>query len=97
MKDKLIRLIFLGILAFQVPSYSQEGNSFQVWLDELRAEAENRGFSEESIHSVFSEIKGPVQRILVNDRNQAEIVQSYADYLNSRANAHSPNTASCKS
>lgn len=86
MKKKLVGLIFFGILAIQFPSYSQEEDSFKVWLDALREEAENRGFSKESINLVFSEIKGPVQRILVNDRNQAEVVQTYADYLDSRVN-----------
>ena len=85
MKEKLIGLIFFGILAIQAPSYSQEG-SFKGWLDALRDEAESKGFSEESINLAFSEIKGPVQRILANDRNQAEIVQTYAEYLNSRVN-----------
>ena len=86
MKEKLVGLIFLSILAIQAPSYSQEENSFNVWLDALRDEAENRGFSEESINLVFSEIKEPVQRIVSNDRNQAEVIQTYADYLKSRVN-----------
>ena len=86
MKEKLVGLIFLSILAIQVPSYSQEKDSFNVWLDALRDEAENRGFSEESINFAFSEIKEPVQRIVSNDRNQAEVVQTYADYLDSRVN-----------
>lgn len=86
MNEKLIGLIFLSILAIQVPSYSQEEETFKVWLDALREEAENRGFSEESVDLAFSEIKGPVQRIVANDRNQAEVVQTYADYLNSRIN-----------
>jgi membrane-bound lytic murein transglycosylase B len=85
MKKKLMGLIFIGILAVQVPSYSQEG-SFKVWLNALRDEAENRGFRKESIDLAFSEIKGPVLRILSNDRNQAEDVKTYADYLNSRVN-----------
>ena len=85
MKEKLIGLIFFSILAVQIPSYSQEG-SFKVWLDELRDEAKSKGFSEESINLAFSEIKRPEQRILANDRNQAEIVQTYTEYLSSRVN-----------
>jgi len=87
MKEKLLGLIFLSLLALQVPSHSQEEESFNVWLDALRDEAENRGFSEESINLAFSEIKEPVQRIVSNDRNQAEIVQTYANYLDSRVSS----------
>ena len=85
MKEKLIGFIFLSILTIQAPSYSQE-DSFNVWLDALREEAESRGFSEESINIAFSEIKGPVERIVSNDRNQAEDVETYAEYLNIRVN-----------
>ena len=84
MKEKLVGLIFLGILAIQIPSHSQEEDSFNVWLDALRDEAESRGFSEKSINLAFSEITEPIQRIISNDRNQAEVVQTYADYLDTR-------------
>ncbi len=85
MKEILFGLIFLSIFAIQAPSFSQEG-SFKVWLEGLRKEAENRGFNKESIDLAFSEIKGPIQHILTHDRNQAEIVQTYEDYLDSRVN-----------
>ncbi|MBN1830643.1 MAG: lytic murein transglycosylase [Deltaproteobacteria bacterium] len=85
-KERLMGFIFLSILVSQFPSYSQEEGSFKIWLNALKEEAENRGYSRESINLVFSEIKGPVERILANDRNQAEVVQTYADYLDSRVN-----------
>jgi membrane-bound lytic murein transglycosylase B len=87
MKEKLAGLILFSILAIQVPSHSQEENSFNVWLDALRDEAESRGFSEECINLAFSEIKEPVQRIVSNDRNQAEVVQTYADYIDNRVSS----------
>ena len=71
-------LIALAILAIQAPSYSQEAKPFKVWLNELKAEAESRGYSSESIESAFSEIKEPVKSIVTRDRNQPEIVESYA-------------------
>lgn len=86
MKEILTGVILISILTIQVPSYSQEEGSFKIWLDALKEEAENRGFSKEAIDLVFSEIKGPVQRILANDRNQAEVVQTYSNYLGSRVN-----------
>jgi membrane-bound lytic murein transglycosylase B len=85
MKAKRVGLIFLGILIIRASAYSQE-DPFKVWLDALRVEAENKGFSEKSINLVFSDIKEPIQQILNNDRHQAEVVQTYAEYLNSRVN-----------
>ena len=87
MKKKLVAFIALSLLVFQVPSYSQEEKPFKVWLSELRTEAEGRGFSKKSIDSAFSEIKEPVKRIVSSDRNQPEVVESYAGYLNRRVTA----------
>jgi membrane-bound lytic murein transglycosylase B len=84
MIKKLFGIILLGILSFQPPSYSQEEKSFKIWLDELKAEAGSRGFSRESINSAFSEIREPVKSIVAKDRNQPEVVESYADYINRR-------------
>ena len=86
-KKKLVAFIALSLLVFQVPSYSQEEKPFKVWLSELRTEAEGRGFSKKSIDSAFSEIKEPVKRIVSSDRNQPEVVESYAGYLNRRVTA----------
>ena len=83
-KNKLVGLIVLSILAFQIPSYPQEEKTFKVWLDELKAEAESRGFSKESVKSAFSEIKAPETRIIERDQNQPEVVESYAGYLKRR-------------
>ena len=77
-------MVFLGLLIIQGPVYSQQDKPFQIWLGELRQEAESRGYSQASIELAFSEIREPVQRIVNNDRNQAEVVQSYADYLSAR-------------
>ena len=81
---KMAVLIALAILAIQAPSYSQEAKPFKVWLNELKAEAESRGYSKESIESAFSEIKEPVKSIVTRDRNQPEIVESYAGYIKRR-------------
>lgn len=81
---KMAGLIALVVLAIPTPSYSQEEKPFKIWLDELRAEAEKRGFSSETIKSAFSEIKEPVKRIVESDRNQPEVVETYAGYLKRR-------------
>ena len=84
MKKKLALLIALGIFAIQFHSYSQEEKPFRVWLDELKSEAESKGFSSETIKSAFSEIREPEERIVKKDRTQPEVVESYAGYINRR-------------
>lgn len=84
MKKKLGLLITLVMVAIQFPSYSQEEKQFSVWLDELKSEAESKGFSREAIKSAFSEIKEPEERIIKEDRNQAEVVETYRGYINGR-------------
>lgn len=79
----MLKHLLLFLLICPALSFSQESD-FDTWLGELRAEAVERGFSEEAIESAFSEISAPVQRIVTNDRNQAEVVQTYADYLAAR-------------
>ena len=75
--------LLLFLLICPSMAFSQE-SAFDIWLGELRAEAVERGFSEEAIQSAFSEISAPVERIVTNDRNQAEVVQTYDDYLTAR-------------
>ena len=77
-------LLVLGLSVFNMPAYSQEQSAFDVWLAELRNEAVAKGFSQDVINLAFSEIAEPVARIVTNDRNQAEVVQTYADYLDAR-------------
>lgn len=81
---KIVILPVLCLLVLQSLAFGQEETAFDTWLSELREEAIERGFSEESINLAFSEIKEPVQRIVNNDRNQAEVVQTYDDYLSAR-------------
>ncbi len=84
MKKTLFGLIFLSIIAIPFISYAQEENPFNKWLDELKTEAKEKGYKEESIRQAFSEIKEPVKRVVKSDRNQAEVVETYADYLKKR-------------
>jgi membrane-bound lytic murein transglycosylase B len=77
-------LLFLGLVIVSGQSLAQENEPFKIWLNELRLEAESRDYSEESISLAFSEIREPVARIVSNDRNQAEVVESYAEYLGKR-------------
>lgn len=79
-----IAIFLLGTIAFQGQSFAQGDSVFQTWLAELRAEAESRNYSRESIDLAFSEINEPLKRIVTNDRNQAEVVETYSDYLSRR-------------
>lgn len=77
-------LILGGCLFFQSTTFAQQDNDFDIWLKALRTEAVSKGFSETSINLAFSEIHAPLPRIVQNDRNQAEVVQTYAAYLTAR-------------
>lgn len=74
----------IGLVLLWESSLAQEPGSFDSWLAELRAEALDRGYSQRAVELAFSEIREPVQRIVSNDRNQAEVVETYADYLGRR-------------
>ena len=80
-------LLLLGLVALQGQPLAQENRPFQTWLAELRNEAVGRGYSEVSIELAFSEIREPVERIVANDRNQAEVVETYSGYISRRVTA----------
>lgn len=84
---QLLFRLLLVVFCLSVPysqSTAQQSEEFQVWLSNLKQEAISRGYSDKSIELAFSEIRAPVTRIVTNDRNQAEVVESYADYLGKR-------------
>ena len=54
---------------------------FDVWLDEVRTEARQKGIREDVIKSALSDVT-PVQRILKRDRNQAEFKLTLDTYMN---------------
>ena len=77
-------ILSFSLVVFVLPTFAQEDNAFKLWLSELRKEAVSNGYSDESIRLAFSEISEPIQRIVDNDRNQAEVVQTYEVYLSAR-------------
>lgn len=84
MNIKMVVITVFSILAITLPSFPQGEKTFDVWLDELKAEAVSRGFRDKSIEAAFSEIKAPEPRIVNSDRNQPEVVESYAEYIKRR-------------
>jgi membrane-bound lytic murein transglycosylase B len=57
--------------------------AFQVWLDEVRKEALEKGISQATLDVALTGIE-PIVRVIRRDRNQPEIKQPYARYLKSR-------------
>jgi membrane-bound lytic murein transglycosylase B len=76
--------LVLACAVFQSPALAQEMPSFDSWLQALKEESLQRGISAKTVERAFSEITPPVARIVENDRQQPEVVQTYADYLGAR-------------
>lgn len=68
----------------QQEKIENDNERFSLWLNNLRQEATDQGISEKTLNLAFSEITPPVKRIIKRDRNQAEVVQTYAGYLDKR-------------
>ncbi|MGH9310097.1 MAG: lytic murein transglycosylase, partial [Vicinamibacterales bacterium] len=57
---------------------------FEVWLAELRTEAEARGIRPEIIERALANVEQPVAQILERDRTQAEFTLDLDGYLKRR-------------
>tara|TARA_R110001592_G_scaffold97389_3_gene278945 strand:+ start:1025 stop:2071 length:1047 start_codon:yes stop_codon:yes gene_type:complete len=62
------------------PSQDTSDAAFQTWLAEFRTEALDRGISAATLDAVIPTIEQQ-RRVIEADRNQAEFVQTYANYL----------------
>ena len=62
---------------------SDEDAAFAGWLDAFRSEALGRGIRSETLDTAFADIK-LLKRVITRDRNQPEVVQTYAAYLEKR-------------
>jgi len=56
------------------------------WLQELIAEARDRGYSDELIAQTLAGLE-PLPRVIANDRSQAELVVGFERYYRTRVNA----------
>jgi membrane-bound lytic murein transglycosylase B len=56
---------------------------FDVWLQELIAEARDRGLGEELIAQTLAGLQ-PLSRVIANDRSQAELVAGFERYYRTR-------------
>jgi membrane-bound lytic murein transglycosylase B len=57
---------------------------FDVWLTELRTEAEARGIRPDILDAAFADVRQPVPQILDRDRTQAEFTLDLEAYLKRR-------------
>ena len=69
------------------PAPADNSQSFDEWLDGVRAEAAQRGIRQEVIDEAFAGVTEPLQIVIERDRSQAEAVLSLEDYIRRRLTA----------
>ncbi|WP_262691669.1 lytic murein transglycosylase [Kordiimonas aestuarii] len=62
---------------------SGENAAFKAWIDDVRIEALERGISAATLDKVLPNIT-LIERVITRDRNQPEVKQPYAAYINAR-------------
>jgi membrane-bound lytic murein transglycosylase B len=76
-------LLFFSLLFSASVSLAQE-QSFDEWLEELRAEALGLGISESTLDAALTLVEEPIPRVLELDKSQPEFVQTFAGYMRNR-------------
>lgn len=77
----LLLSVVVNVAAAQ--STDPDDAEFRQWRQELIAEARERGISEAIIEQALSSVT-PIPQVVSNDRNQAEFVETLAQYLEKR-------------
>jgi membrane-bound lytic murein transglycosylase B len=77
--------VLLAAALLQAPQepVNQEPPPFDEWLQALMAEARDRGYSDTLVEQALGGIE-PLQRVIQNDRSQAELVVGFDRYLRVR-------------
>jgi membrane-bound lytic murein transglycosylase B len=70
----------LGATALTATLVQANEQDFPAWLNALRAEARQKGFSQRTIESALSEVE-PIARVLELDRRQPETTITFDDYI----------------
>lgn len=70
------RLFFVIILLFPL---SAQAEDFQSWLKDFKAEASQKGISEDLLEDAFENVQ-PIERIIELDRKQPEGTMTFAKY-----------------
>ena len=76
---KLAALVTFGLLTFSSQSHAAKEN-FDIWLAGLKAQALNKGISQEIIDEALSGVTAPVPRIIELDKKQPESRLTLAQY-----------------
>jgi membrane-bound lytic murein transglycosylase B len=79
----LLRGVFLLILATGLAPLARAQQDFTACLGRLQAEARAGGIEPATIETVFASVE-PRPRVIEADRNQAEFLETFADYFNRR-------------
>ena len=75
----------IAIVISGFASHAQDGQiPFNQWLDALKLEAIEKGYSKELVNTAFSNITAPAPKIIKQDNNQPEFKQTYTRYLRAR-------------
>lgn len=82
----VVLLSALYSLSGQQQDPSPAPRPFGPWLAALMADARDRGFSEELVNEALASVE-PLERVIQNDRSQAELVVGFDRYYRSRVNA----------
>lgn len=71
-------LLVTALALFAVPAFAAESKPFEEWLSELRAEAEQRGFSKDTLATLDG--LQPLPDVIEKDRSQPESKMTFARY-----------------
>jgi membrane-bound lytic murein transglycosylase B len=82
---KLCYLFLLAALSFSHQASATSEKGFNIWLDQFRAEAVEKGISARTVNRAFEDVEYN-EDIIQEDRNQAEFTISYADYYSNFVN-----------
>jgi peptidoglycan lytic transglycosylase B len=80
----MLRFFVLMMFLFGCKTVFAEGDAtFVAWLDALKAEAREKGISEETIASTFDHAEY-LPRVIVMDRTQPEFISTFLTYVQKR-------------
>ncbi len=83
----VVRVLALVLAATLLPPpqdpAADPARPFDEWLQELKAEARERGYSESLVELALSKVE-PLPRVIQNDRSQAELIVGFDRYYRSR-------------
>ncbi len=79
----LLCVVILSAPALSQMSHAEPDADFHIWLNDLKTEALTKGIRQETLDAALSNVK-ILKRVIQKDRNQPEVKQTYAQYLQQR-------------